>query len=121
MEFEIGVKTAQEIVPLPYDHHKDESAERRLARWFINGDVGLSSTSLAAWCMSIKDKWQSHPHDASDRMRCINCDEAIVDWGMAVETNDGEVQCGSCNQGAVVAAHDMIKHSQQGKGADVRR
>ncbi len=80
MNFEVEFKTERATKPLTYENFKDEPVERRLARWFINGEVGSSSRSLAAWCLSIREKWHSHPHDADDRMRCVKLLELIPEW-----------------------------------------
>lgn len=44
--------------------------EKKILKWFINGETGLSSKAMAAAVIGIKSQ-KSYPHDPSDFNRCL--------------------------------------------------
>lgn len=48
------------------------STKEKIARWFVDGEVGLSSKTMAAYLgFGIIPKRISYPHDVGDFRRCV--------------------------------------------------
>lgn len=48
------------------------NTEERIIRWFVDGETGLSSKTMASYLgFGVIPKRISYPHDVSDFDRCI--------------------------------------------------
>lgn len=56
------------------------SIESRAIEWLLGDDIGASSKVLCAYMLGRIPYGSSHPHDASDRGRCIRLLRRIPEW-----------------------------------------
>lgn len=57
-----------------------ENQEKKITKWLIEGDVGLSSKTMASIALGDEGCEINYPHDPSDFRRCYLFLSQCIDW-----------------------------------------